>query len=97
MTKIKFETSQYCCSHGKEPRGLGCWAFQITHEDYRMLRSAEADKRLPGRPIQLSSFDGQCFIFKTGGSCSLSEAKRIVRDLYSAAGSTGHHFVKVAP
>lgn len=95
--KVKFETGSYRRTHGKTPRGNGFWAFQITHEDYRMLRQADADTRLPGRPVQLSSFDGQAFIFKIGGSCSLAEAKKFVRELFTAAGSSGDHFVKVAP
>jgi len=32
MTKVVFKTEQYEFSHGKKPRGTGCWAFFMDDE-----------------------------------------------------------------
>jgi hypothetical protein len=29
---MRVETNEYECSHGRKPRGMGCWAFQIGEE-----------------------------------------------------------------
>jgi len=29
---MRIETNEYEFSHGRKPRGLGCWAFQIGEE-----------------------------------------------------------------
>jgi hypothetical protein len=31
-TTMRVETNEYEFSHGRKPRGMGCWAFQIGEE-----------------------------------------------------------------
>lgn len=51
MATVKFETSSYRNSHGKEPRGHGHWAFEIGNFAYAALQ--DSGIKLPN--IQIDS------------------------------------------
>lgn len=48
MTRVRFDNSEYRRSHGRDPRGWGCWIFSFDQgEDFwtRPMNYGEAKKQ----------------------------------------------------
>jgi len=96
MAKVTFDTSSYLRSHGKAPRGLGFWAFEISGIAAREFEASGI--KLPNITVERCATGMRGIIHVYGGQRSLAEAKKMVRELFRlGAPGQASFVVQVAP
>lgn len=89
MIKYEFSNHEYICSHGKNPKGTGHWAF--------VLKNASVEGIAPETFIDRISDYHTDTIFWVPGIWTLSEAKKRAAVLLAANAIPAGTTVYVAP